>query len=220
MTTQSILLTIALQSGSQEYLLLFLFLIVAVIFFAIFYYWWRGVSDEDLAEIKEADANQTTGPAITGEEMPEYAQAEADAIADRDALLAEQADHTVAEVVAEVEVETAVAEPVEEAAETESNEPVVAAEPEPFSVDPDDLKKIEGIGPKIQELLNNAGIFTFAQLADADVEQIKLILADAGTRYQLADPSSWPTQARLAAAADWDGLNELQDKLSADKHAD
>lgn len=217
MTTQSILLSIALQSGSQEYLLLFLFLIVAVIFFAIFYYWWRGVSDEDLEALKKADANQTTGPAITGEKMPEYAQAEADAIADRDVLLAEEADHMAAE--AAEEVETAVAEPVEDAAETET-EPVAVVEAEPISAAPDDLKKIEGIGPKIQELLNNAGIFTFAQLADAEVEQLKQILADAGTRYQLADPSSWPTQAKLAAAADWDGLNELQDKLSVGKHAD
>lgn len=105
-TTQSILLSTTLQSSAEDYLLLFLFLVVAVIFFAIFYYWWRGVSDEDLEEVIEYETNQTTGPAMTGEEMPVYAQAEADANADLENLLAEEAHHAEAEV----DVETAVVE--------------------------------------------------------------------------------------------------------------
>ena len=53
----------------------------------------------------------------------------------------------------------------------------------------DDLKKVEGIGPKIQELLNNDGIVTFEDLANAEVSKIKEILHAAGSRYQMHDLS-------------------------------
>ena len=55
--------------------------------------------------------------------------------------------------------------------------PVAALAPEPVvPVVPDDLKIVEGIGPKIEGLLNNEGIFTFAQLAATAPERIKEIL--------------------------------------------
>ena len=76
MTIQSIWLSITLQSSTENYLLVFLFLIVALIFFAVFFYWWRSVSDEDLDEIIEADANQTSGPATFGEELSVAAKVE------------------------------------------------------------------------------------------------------------------------------------------------
>jgi predicted flap endonuclease-1-like 5' DNA nuclease len=77
----------------------------------------------------------------------------------------------------------------------------------------DDLAVIEGIGPKISGLLIAAGIRTFAQLAVADVAVIKGILSDAGLR--LNDPTTWPDQAKLAAAGKWDDLKALQDSLRA-----
>lgn len=89
--------------------------------------------------------------------------------------------------------------------------PVEAAAP----VEPSDLKRIEGIGPKIEEILNNAGIHTFQQLAEANVERLQIVLEEAGERYRLADPGSWPRQARLAAADKWDELATLQDELKA-----
>ncbi len=82
------------------------------------------------------------------------------------------------------------------------------------AVNPDDLKKIEGIGPKIEQLLNAAGISTFAELAMADVEQIKEVLNEAGSRYKMHDPTTWPQQAALAAAGKWDELKTLQDELN------
>jgi len=85
------------------------------------------------------------------------------------------------------------------------------------AVTPDDLKKIEGIGPKIAELLNNAGIHSWAQLAKCPVEDLKKILQDAGPRYQMHDPTTWPKQAALAAAGKWDELKELQDYLDGGK---
>ncbi|NNE27216.1 MAG: hypothetical protein HKN09_10265 [Saprospiraceae bacterium] len=78
----------------------------------------------------------------------------------------------------------------------------------------DDLKAVEGIGPKIEGLLHAAGITTWAGLADASVERIASILEAAGKRYQLADPSTWPRQAAMAAAGDWDALDAYQDELN------
>jgi len=77
----------------------------------------------------------------------------------------------------------------------------------------DDLKKIEGIGPKIQKLLNDDQIFTFAELADAPMERLKGILRSAGNRYKMHDPTSWPDQAKLAAEGRWKELDEFQDDL-------
>jgi large subunit ribosomal protein L21 len=75
----------------------------------------------------------------------------------------------------------------------------------------DDLKKIEGIGPKIAEIFNNAGINTFAQLADTSVEKLQEILAAAGSRYASKKPGSWPKQAEMAAKGKWDELKAWQD---------
>jgi predicted flap endonuclease-1-like 5' DNA nuclease len=79
---------------------------------------------------------------------------------------------------------------------------------------PDDLKKIEGIGPKISQLLQDNGILTFSQLADTSIDRLSAILQAGGPRYQLADPSSWPEQAELAAGGAWDQLQVLQDRLT------
>ncbi len=77
----------------------------------------------------------------------------------------------------------------------------------------DKLTKIEGIGPKVSGLLNAAGITTFAQLSGASFDQLKGILTDAGSRYQMMDPTTWPQQSQLAADGKWDELQVLQDKL-------
>jgi len=61
----------------------------------------------------------------------------------------------------------------------------------------DDLKKVEGIGPKIAEHFNNAGIFTFEELANAEVSKLQEILTAAGPRYKMHNPGSWPKQARM-----------------------
>ncbi len=81
----------------------------------------------------------------------------------------------------------------------------------------DNLKKIEGIGPKTSELLINAGINTFQALADTPVEKIQEILDAAGSRYRIINPTTWPDQAALAAQDKWEDLKALQDKLSGGK---
>jgi len=77
----------------------------------------------------------------------------------------------------------------------------------------DDLAIIEGIGPKITSLLQTNGITTFAKLAETDVAQLQTILREANLR--IADPTTWPEQARLAASGNWDELNALQGRLKA-----
>ncbi len=105
-------------------------------------------------------------------------------------------------------------------AEVEAPPPVVEA-PAPVEElappTPDDLKRIEGIGPKISSVLQEAGITTFAQLAATDVGQLEQILRAANVR--LANPGTWPEQAKLAAAGQWDALETMQSGLKGGKRA-
>jgi predicted flap endonuclease-1-like 5' DNA nuclease len=112
------------------------------------------------------------------------------------------------------EVDTAaVAETGADASDSPSASARVEAEPtqtEPVS--PDDLKIIEGIGPSISGILRDSGIRTFRQLAETQVDRLVEILSTAGLR-RLANPATWPEQARLAAEGNWDELKQLQDTL-------
>lgn len=80
---------------------------------------------------------------------------------------------------------------------------------------PKDLELVEGIGPKIAELLIEHGILDLADLAAEPVERLREILGTAGRRFRLANPGSWPEQAALGAAGLWDALSELQARLKA-----
>ena len=82
----------------------------------------------------------------------------------------------------------------------------------------DNLVEIEGIGPKTAGVLREAGIVTFAQLADAEVEKLREILRDGELRG--GDPSTWPEQARFAAQGDWEGLYALREKLHGGRRVD
>ena len=107
--------------------------------------------------------------------------------------------------------------PAEEASaeETPAEETPAAEAPKTTAKAPkqDDLKVIEGIGPKISELLIAAGIDTWEKLANAEVDQLKSILAEAGSRYAMHNPTTWPQQAQLCVEGKWDELKELQDRL-------
>lgn len=77
----------------------------------------------------------------------------------------------------------------------------------------DDLKRIEGIGPKIAGLLNDAGIHTFAELGKASKKKLADVLQAAGARFRLAKPDTWQEQAKLAAAGKDEELKKLQSEL-------
>ena len=81
------------------------------------------------------------------------------------------------------------------------------------AVVPDDLKRIEGIGPKINSVMNEAGVQTFAQMAAMSAEALRQILDDAGMA-PIHNTSTWPEQASLAAAGNWAALEKLQDELT------
>jgi predicted flap endonuclease-1-like 5' DNA nuclease/cell division protein FtsB len=84
----------------------------------------------------------------------------------------------------------------------------------------DDLKVVEGIGPKIEELLFKAGIHTYSELAAAPVSRLREILAEAGPRFAMHDPGTWSAQALLAANGEWDNLKAYQNFLDAGKRPD
>ncbi len=83
----------------------------------------------------------------------------------------------------------------------------------------EDLKAIEGIGPKIEQLLAAAGITNFEQLADSAVDRLREVLDGGGEHYHLHDPTTWPVQARLASNGEWDLLQDYQEQLKGGRPA-
>lgn len=78
----------------------------------------------------------------------------------------------------------------------------------------DDLKVVEGIGPKIEGLCHDIGIKTWKALSEAKYDTLKKMLKDAGPRYQMHDPKTWPLQSGMAHKAEWKKLKEWQDSHS------
>ncbi len=99
--------------------------------------------------------------------------------------------------------------PPEVAEAPETVETVVTPSGETAS--PDDLTRIEGVGPKVAAVLHDAGIDTYAQLAHTEVDTLRDVLRRAGLAFM--NPATWPEQAALAASDDEAALDELQDQL-------
>lgn len=83
----------------------------------------------------------------------------------------------------------------------------------------DDLKLIEGIGPKIEELCHGIGITTWADLATTEVSLLRTMLNDAGPRFRTHDPGTWPQQAGLLASGRWAEFKTLTDELDGGRPA-
>ncbi|PVX52418.1 large subunit ribosomal protein L17 [Balneicella halophila] len=96
----------------------------------------------------------------------------------------------------------------QEASKTQKEAPKADKE-----VKADDLTKIEGIGPKTSEALQNAGVTSFATLAEMEAEKISEILEAADGNFKAQVPDTWPEQAKLAADGKWDELKKWQDEL-------
>ncbi len=84
-------------------------------------------------------------------------------------------------------------------------------------INKDDLKAVEGIGPKIAGLFNDAGIHTWSDLAQAETSKLEEILEAAGPRYRMHDPTTWSQQAQLLVDEKWEELEAYQDKLKGGK---
>jgi predicted flap endonuclease-1-like 5' DNA nuclease len=80
------------------------------------------------------------------------------------------------------------------------------------SIARDDLTVVEGLGPHVAELCRGIGIVTWRELADTEVSLLRTMLDDAGGRYQVHDPTTWPAQARLLADGRW---AEFRDTVAA-----
>ena len=78
----------------------------------------------------------------------------------------------------------------------------------------DDLKIVEGIGPKIEGLLLAAGINSWKALSETSETLLMQMLDEAGPRFQMHNPATWPEQARLADNSDWEGLQKYQEELT------
>ena len=172
---------------------------------------------------------QTTVESVSGEDAPaEEPKVEAPKevkATETVKIEAPAAPEPVAETPAPEPVAEAPApEPVAEAPkveETPAEEVVVEETPAPVAeaapAKPDDLKKIEGIGPKIAEVLTAGGIATYADLGGATPEKIREILDAAEGNFAAHDPATWPKQSQMAADGKWDELKKWQDELDGGK---
>jgi predicted flap endonuclease-1-like 5' DNA nuclease len=174
---------------------------LAIILIVVLMFWW-GLTRGNIPEEKETGPEHDRDHADAGQDEEEYDE-EGSAGAG--------------------EVEESAAE-TDEGDADESNRPAqgsaeaqaAAAQSEGGS-QPDDLTRIEGIGPKIASILAAAGIMSYAQLAGTSASKLEQIVReDAGIKT--ADPASWPQQAALAAKGDWDGLQAFQNSLIAGRH--
>ncbi len=81
----------------------------------------------------------------------------------------------------------------------------------------DDLKVVEGIGPKIEELFHNHDIKTWKALSESSVEECQKVLKSGGKRFEIHKPGTWPRQAKLAYEGKWEELLKWQDELDGGK---
>ncbi|MGB4848965.1 MAG: 30S ribosomal protein S1 [Saprospiraceae bacterium] len=175
---------------------------------------------KDAKDAKDAEvAAEETSPEVVEEATPEVVE-ETTSPSVEETTAAEE----VAAPVMEEEVTSAHEEVAEEVAtETEPEVSPVKEEKAPkvkaakAKSDGDDLKIIEGIGPKIEEILHAAGIDSFATLASKTGDEIREILLAQGSRFKMFDPTTWPEQSALAAAGKMDELQVLKDSLQGGK---
>ncbi len=73
----------------------------------------------------------------------------------------------------------------------------------------DDLTVVEGLGPAVAELCHGIGIATWRELAATEASLLRTMLDDAGARYQVHDPTTWPAQAALLADGRWEDFRDL-----------
>jgi len=81
----------------------------------------------------------------------------------------------------------------------------------------DKLQIFEGLGPKMEQFLNQLNVFTWDQLARQDANFLKEKLEALDPKYRILEPESWPKQAALARDRQWQKLIDYQKELSAGK---
>jgi len=82
----------------------------------------------------------------------------------------------------------------------------------------DDLKIVEGIGPKIESIFKNNNIDSWYKLANQNADDLmNILLKDGGDSYRIHNPKTWPQQSLLAFEGKWEELKQLQDQLTGGK---
>jgi len=128
---------------------------------------------------------------------------------------APEAEAKTTEAAVEITEDDVVEEiPAEDAAPAETEE----------DAGPDDLTRIEGVGPKFAEAFTAVGVGTFAELGAKSVDELKALLEGNEDYASLAGRigDTWPKQAAMAAEGKWDELKAWQDELDGgvDKSGD
>ncbi|WP_448582777.1 hypothetical protein [Thermaurantiacus sp.] len=83
----------------------------------------------------------------------------------------------------------------------------------PAAGPPDDLRQIKGVGPKLATLLGELGITRFQQIADMSEAELAALDARLGQFQGRPARDRWQEQARLLAAGDVKGFEQLHGKL-------
>lgn len=146
------------------------------------------------------------------------AKAEVAPVADADDTPAQKAEKeakadTAIKSETELKAEAAKAEAAEEASKPAAKKSTKAK----GEGDKDDFRVIEGIGPKIDEILHEAGIETYAALSEKSADEIREVLLAQSSRNKMFDPTTWPDQAKLAAEGKMDELAALKESLKGGK---
>ncbi len=169
------------------------------------------VKAEDTPKSKPKAESEKVEPVSEAPAPPESAVASPPA--EETKIASEQAASTE-EVKEHVEIESA--EVKEPAADEASEVKAPPAETKPVKVKKvkeDDLKIIEGVGPKLESILKEAGIADLKVLSETAPEKLQEILEAAGSRYKMFNPTTWPKQAELAVQGKWEELKAYQDRL-------
>ena len=178
--------------------------VVAVMF-------WIWIRRDDLAEKRSEALKAAEDAARQAEDLAKKTK---DKVSAKIEIADEKMVESIAEAVKTVKKE--VVKPVVEAVEEAKEEVVEVVEEVKKEVaeasEPDDLTKVEGIGPMYASLLIDAGVTTYAQLAALSQADIEKHIKDAGKRRP-ASVETWAEQAGFAAIGDWDGLAKLQASL-------
>ena len=86
------------------------------------------------------------------------------------------------------------------------------------TINENDLKIVEGIGPVIEGLLNKAGINTWKELSESTFDKLRAIMdAEDEQKFQIHNPATWPDQAGMAYRGEWKELLKWQDELDGGK---